>query len=1216
METPAKRRKLDGISMLYAGGYNSNDDDGDDLLDDYETVATVPLDRGLPTQGVHQYPSSPAPYITQPTQILATPQKRGLASADGSTVQVPRSSPTPASAQKPLQAPMTAPTRSLGSAMAPAGTAFRLPMVQKPTPVQDLSDDDGPVYRGGFSDDESQQPLSDIKPSKFTKSARPAAPMGQGPNKFGEIIAGSFYKPMENNRGGGASAFQGSVYDQRNRNEGPTVSRIPAAPMRSSDVMANAYGGARRNLDHPPIQQQAARHVAQPVKKFTLEDIEDANARNKVKRMNMILSSYSIKECLQALKTKRYNYDDAIDYLAMREPGSLVIDLTGSDDELTSPNTMMSQNMSSKQQVRAPAQSIQEKYAADQALAQSSKQQLKKPAQSIDEKYAKEQALKARERSSSPIAPQPPRRRIMTGHERAKMQAARTNLATPPESPAAKVDIAPQKKSTKATLEDITGSEGIAKIEKNVLKFLNECTGAKLRDNINCTDDVANEIISHKFFSDLDEIREISAAAKAGAKPRKGGKPTKNIGEKVVEKLIETFQGYAAVDVLVSVCEEFGKSVAEGMARWGVDAFGQASKGELDIVNIEKKPKEQDSQKHDSGIGTPASTDDESVKSAGHKNAGFLSQPSNMGSDVTLKDYQIVGFNWLLLLFHQKKSCILADDMGLGKTCQVVAFLAALLEQGNKGPHLVVVPGSTIENWMREFRKFCPALQVELYVGSQADRWAKQIEIKDGIDKINVLLTTYTMAKGKEDSKFLRRIDFETCIFDEGHMLKNCKSEAYKQMMRLQAKFRLLLTGTPLQNNLMELTSLLSFLNYEMFKEFEEPLNYIFSHKATTSGNDHEALLSNQRTARAKTMLTPFVLRRKKHQVLKDLPKKTRRVEYCEMTPAQQSLLDKYTAQVAQINADRLAGITIKADVKSNVLMNLRKAAIHPLLFRVHYTDKLLSKLSKDTLKIPEFHDRNLDFVYEDFCVMTDWELHNFCIRYPSLSRHSLPLPASILDSGKVSKLVSLLQEYKRNNDRVLIFSQFVLVLNLLEPILDTIPCTYFRLDGATKMDERQDMIDQFYDDPSITAFMLSTKAGGAGINLAAANKVIIFDGSFNPQDDIQAENRAHRVGQTRDVEVVRLVSKGTVEEKILRLGRAKMELDDKVAGVVKKRNDGGEEESNKDGAGAGGEVGENDDGLAMMDEKEGKKAEERGLKALEEDLFGGGGGSSTKGSI
>lgn len=161
------------------------------------------------------------------------------------------------------------------------------------------------------------------------------------------------------------------------------------------------------------------------------------------------------------------------------------------------------------------------------------------------------------------------------------------------------------------------------------------------------------------------------------------------------------------------------------------------------------------------------------------------------------------------------------------------------------------------------------------------------------------------------------------------------------------------------------------------------------------------------------------------------------------------------------------------------------------------------------------------------------------------------------MDSGKVTKLVSLLKTYKANGDRVLVFSQFTMVMNILEAVMETEDMRFFRLDGSTNMNERQPMIDQFTDDPDITVFLLSTKAGGAGINLAAANKIVIFDSSFNPQEDIQAENRAHRVGQKRDVEVVRLVTKGSIEEKIHALGETKLALDDRVAGVVV---DGGDE--------------------------------------------------------
>ncbi len=169
------------------------------------------------------------------------------------------------------------------------------------------------------------------------------------------------------------------------------------------------------------------------------------------------------------------------------------------------------------------------------------------------------------------------------------------------------------------------------------------------------------------------------------------------------------------------------------------------------------------------------------------------------------------------------------------------------------------------------------------------------------------------------------------------------------------------------------------------------------------------------------------------------------------------------------------------------------------------------------------------------------------------------------MDSGKVTKLTSLLRAYKEKGDRVLVFSQFTMVMDILEAVMETEEMSFFRLDGSTNMNERQPMIDQFTADPEITVFLLSTKAGGAGINLAAANKIVIFDSSFNPQEDIQAENRAHRVGQKREVEVVRLVTRNSIEEKIHALGETKLALDDRVAGVV--ADEGDDQKAKKQGA-------------------------------------------------
>lgn len=385
------------------------------------------------------------------------------------------------------------------------------------------------------------------------------------------------------------------------------------------------------------------------------------------------------------------------------------------------------------------------------------------------------------------------------------------------------------------------------------------------------------------------------------------------------------------------------------------------------------------------------------------------------------------------------------------------------------------------------------------------------------------------------------------CVYDEGHVLKNSKSTAYKMLMRIPAQFRLLLTGTPLQNNLTELVSLLGFILPSVFQEHSEDLEYIFRHKAKTAGDTHAALLSSQRISRAKSMMTPFVLRRKKHQVLKYLPQKTRRVEYCELNPSQRKIYEQEKAKAAQVIKDRGAGK--RPNITANIMMSLRQASIHPLLFRRLYTDEIISKMSRASIKEEEFQQSNVDFVQEDMSVMTDYELHLFCEKYPAtmsgfeLNNHEW------MDSGKVTKLCELLKIFKKNGDRVLIFSQFTMVMNILEAVLETLDITFFRLDGQTKIDERQDMIDQFYQEEDIMVFLLSTKAGGAGINLACANKVVIFDLSYNPQEDVQAENRAHRLGQKREVEVVRLVTRGTIEEQIHALGETKLALDARVAG-------------------------------------------------------------------
>ncbi len=1149
LETPAKRRKTETGHVSGGQAYDSQDDSGDNLFDDYETVATVPVARPSPQHmTLSELPSSPLPHITQPTQIVSrgTPALNS-GGQKSSIIQVAASSPTrPPVSQSPTSAASNKPGGKLANLMAPAGTAFRLPMgVTKPPPVIDISDDEGPTYRGGSSDEDSQRNhRADIKPSTFVRSAQKAPGadvtnrhMARVPSgcmdRFKEITSGSFYKPLENTRPNvPGSSLSGSVYDSRNRDEKQTTSRFAATQKRSSDVMANAYGGPNRQVKQA---RQTGPAKAQPPKDITLEDIEDYQLRSKIQRMQQVLSGSSVVDCKNALVEKKMNFDDAMDLLTSTEKLSTEIDLTLTDNEQSSSQYLNRRKAPAKQQIKASVQSIQERWAT-QALSKGPQPQVSSPIAG----------------SSPPqAAPLKPRRRLVQGR---KKQPLPVPTAQKESSPLPQ-HITPESDSDSAVaLEPDNETE----LDGKVLNFFNTCSMPDLADIAAITEEVAQVLLSQRPFQTLDEVRQISSDVSTGTKKRKMTK--KPIGDKIVDKCLEMWTGYEAVDELVKRCEELGTPVAEEMKKWGVNVFGAAKDGELDLVNFDQlsNKSEPEGSMRDSGIGTPtdvtvsADEDEAIVKKASNDNGRqskqkFSPQPSIMAEGVVLKGYQVVGFNWLSLLFEKKLSCILADDMGLGKTCQVIAFLAHLLEKGVKGPHLVVVPGSTLENWLREFSVFCPKLSVTPYYAGQKERFGVREQILDSLGELNVIVTTYNMAKQKDDNRFLRHLKPVVCVYDEGHLLKNSKSASYDQLMRIPAQFRLLLTGTPLQNNLSELASLLGFILPSVFKEHSEELEYIFSHKAKTTNDSHAALLSRQRINRARSMMTPFVLRRKKHQVLKHLPMKTRRIEYCELFPSQSEIYESEKRKALQVIEGRAAGKTGIKDT-SNIMMALRKASIHPLLFRRLYNDKTLSKMSKACLKEDEFHESNLNLVYEDMTVMTDFELHAFCERYPKTMAPFLLQNDEWFDSGKVGKLCSLLTAFKEQGDRVLVFSQFTMVMNILESVLETLGIRFFRLDGQTKIDERQDMIDQFHEDAEITVFLLSTKAGGAGINLACANKVVIFDSSFNPQDDIQAENRAHRVGQIREVEVVRLVTRGTIEVQIHALGETKLALDDKVA--------------------------------------------------------------------
>ncbi|KAL8975480.1 MAG: hypothetical protein Q9197_000270 [Variospora fuerteventurae] len=1118
METPTKRRK---IEVEHSGNRNDNNDDSstdtsEDMCKTYDTVATLPLPVNGPDHThTHARTSNPASErFTQPTQIIRTTTPASDNHFKPSFIQVAASSPIERPIVYSPSPPNTKPGGSLASRMAPPGTAFRSPVVvRESNPVVELSSDEDeyPIYQREVSDEESQlNQKADIKPSKFIQSLQNNSRTANS-TRFKQITSQSFYKPTENVQQGQASktALHGSSSNQSRR----IAILGSSGAKRSADAMADAYGNTRQPTKSRPV----ASSRVQQKPDISLDEIEDYQIRTKVEQMHDMIPETTFATCKATLLKNKGNLGDAMDYLFKRNQKGATIDLTSSDHEQISHQKSNFVKLAAKQQLKAPAKSIQSKWASTQVFSQ----QTQFPS------------------LSSPIAPAPrPRKRLVQG------------LKTPL-SPAISRNSSPVRRESSAPVNLDTGSDSAIgfepddqNIEREVLSFLSTCTSDQLADIAAITETVASTILSKKPFKNLDAVRRISGESKPSVKR----KSTRPIGDKIVDTCLDMWRGYDAVDGLVRHCESVGKPVAEQIRKWGVDIYGITNHGELNLVTFDQLS---ETSIRDSGIGTPNSGPaspqvDSEDKVALHKDKhAIFGQPRLMPEEVVLKDYQIVGVNWLALLFEKKLSCILADDMGLGKTCQVIALLAHLFETGNRGPHLVVVPGSTIENWLREFSVFCPKLSV----AGQAERTILRHQIEANVAEINVIITTYGVAKAKDDCKFLRKLHLQVCVYDEGHQLKNRKSTAYEQLMRLSSEFRLLLTGTPLQNNLTELVSLLAFIMPDIFKEHSEHLDFVFSQKAKTNYDGHAALLSAQRISRARSMMAPFILRRKKHQVLKHLPQKTRRVEWCELSQTQREIYRGEKARGLQVIADRAAGKK-GCNETANVMMSLRKASIHPLFFRRIYDDKILRKMACDCLKESEFKDSQYELCLEDMNVMMDFELQRFCERYPStMSKYRLN-NNEWMDSGKVSKLADLLQEYKRNGDRVLVFSQFVMVIDILEDVMETLGMRFFRLDGRTKIDERQDMIDQFHADIEITVFLLSTKAGGAGINLACANKVIIFDSSFNPQEDIQAENRAHRVGQTREVEVVRLVTKGTIEEQIHALGQTKLALDDRVAGA------------------------------------------------------------------
>jgi len=486
-----------------------------------------------------------------------------------------------------------------------------------------------------------------------------------------------------------------------------------------------------------------------------------------------------------------------------------------------------------------------------------------------------------------------------------------------------------------------------------------------------------------------------------------------------------------------------------------------------------------------------------------------------------MRDYQIVGYNWLKDMFDNNTNGILADEMGLGKTIQCIALIARLVKVGFPGPFLVCGPLSTISNWFEEFKRFAPSCPAMLYYGKPEERKHLLSAMKASENfKRTTVITSYEVLM--KDCQLLSRLVWSYLIVDEGHRLKNKRCKFLRDLRKIRFESKLILTGTPLQNNLGELWSLLNFLLPEIFSNDEIFQSYFdFDKLSEQFGSEGEL---NLVTILHKT-LAPFLLRRIKKDVVLSLPRKREMIVYAPSSSLQMQWhvdLGKkcmaWKKEKVKLTRDQLKNSHLDYSLLTLERSERRKSQVYVR------NDKEFEEEKERTVSF-----NNLIMQLRKSCN------HPYLLEYPLQDDgyHYKIDNKIVTTSGKMVLLDKMLPSLLKSNHRVLIFSQFVIMLDIIGDYLKLKNIDYFRLDGQTKQEERHKNIHTFGKN-DVNLFLISTKAGGLGINLTAADTVIIYDSDWNPQNDLQAQDRCHRIGQEKPVVVYRFVLKDTVDEMLV----------------------------------------------------------------------------------